>query len=183
MVGVPAVGVRSVFRGPSPTRCGKRIGSLPKRIGGWLPIIDDYSRFIPASRIFDNATTENAPTLLEEAIDACGTPEQILTDPDVQFYSRQDVKTEFTKFLERKHIQHIVTSKRRPTTTGKVERFHRSYEEEAWHYPSHLKYINHYNYERPHQALNLLKPTTRLVSRLNKAVSIIIHTGFLQNGL
>jgi hypothetical protein len=29
----------------------------------------------------------------------------------------------------------------------------------------------------------LLKPTTHLVNRLNKAASIIIHSGFLQNGL
>ncbi len=125
-----------------------------------ITYIDDYSRFIPASRIFDNATTENALEVLEKALDANGTPEQILTDQGVQFHTWQDGKTEFTKFLERKHIQHIVASKRRPTTTGKVERFHRSFEEEAWRYPSHLKYIQHYNYDRPHQALNYLTPAT-----------------------
>jgi transposase InsO family protein len=97
--------------------------------------------------------------VLEEAIDKYYTPQQILTDQGVQFYTwQEDGKTEFTKYLERRDIQHIVASKKRPTTIGKVERFHRSYEEEAWRYPSHGVCIQHYNYERPHQALNYLTP-------------------------
>lgn len=121
--------------------------------------LDDYSRFIPSSQVFENANTENALAVPEEAIDEHGTPKQILTDQGVQFYTwQEDGKTQFTKYLERKGIQHIVASKRRPTTIGKVERFHRSYEEEAWRYPNHGMYIQHYNYERPHQALNYSTP-------------------------
>ncbi|MCK4492293.1 MAG: integrase core domain-containing protein [Candidatus Altiarchaeales archaeon] len=60
--------------------------------------------------------------------------------------------------MEREGIQHIVASKRIPTTIGKVKRFHRSYEEEAWRYPNQGMYIQHYNYERPHQALNNSTP-------------------------
>jgi len=123
--------------------------------------IDDCSRFIPASSVFDNANTENALEVLKEALDDYGKPQQLLTDQGTQFYTWQEEgKTKFTKYLERRDIQHIVASKRRPTTTGKVERFHRSYDEEAWMHPSHQAYIDHYNYERPHQALNYLTPAT-----------------------
>lgn len=124
-----------------------------------ITYLDDYSRYITASQVFDHANTENALMVLEEALGQYQAPGQILTDQGVQFYTWQEGgKTQFTKYLERNSIQHIVASKRRPTTTGKVERFHRSYEEEAWRYPSHQDYIKHYNQERPHQALDYLTP-------------------------
>ena len=124
-----------------------------------ITYLDDCSRFIPASDVFDNANTENALDVLKQAIGDYDKPEQILTDRGVQFYTWQEGgKTKFTKYLERNKIQHIVASKRRPTTIGKVERFNGSYEREAWRYPNHQDYIHHYNYERPHQALNYLTP-------------------------
>jgi len=124
-----------------------------------ITYLDDYSRFIPGSEVFGNATSWNAIYLLQECIDRYGAPQQILTDQGVQFHTtQQGGKTKFRKFCERHSIQHIVASKRRPTTIGKVERFHRSYEEEAWRYSDHTEYIQHYNYERPHQALDYLTP-------------------------
>jgi transposase InsO family protein len=124
-----------------------------------ITFLDDHSRFIPGSRVYENATTGNCLQVLKQALDEFGKPNQILTDQGTQFHTwQEDGKTKFTKFLERKDIQHIVASKRRPTTIGKVERFHGSYENEAWRYPSHKEYIHHYNYERPHQALKYLTP-------------------------
>jgi len=123
-----------------------------------ITYLDDYSRFIPGCEIFENANTENSLSVLKQAIKDYGKPQQILTDQGVQFYTWQEGKTDFTKYLERKGIQHIVASKRRPTTIGKVERFNGSYEREAWRYPNLHQYIQHYNFERPHQALNYLTP-------------------------
>ncbi len=124
-----------------------------------ITYLDDYSRFIPASDVFDNANTENALDVLKQAMSEYGKPQQILTDQGVQFYTWQEGgKTQFTKYLERNEIQHIVASERRPTTIGKVERFNGSYEREAWQFSTHSKYIHHYNYERPHQALDYLTP-------------------------
>jgi len=124
-----------------------------------ITYLDDYSRFIPGCEIFENANTENSLSVLKQAIKDYGKPQQILTDQGVQFYTwQEDGKTDFTKYLERKGIQHIVASKRRPTTIGKVERFNGSYEREAWRYPSLHEYIKHYNYQRPHQALQYLTP-------------------------
>ena len=124
-----------------------------------ITFLDDHSRFIPGSTIHDHATADNAVNLFRVCVKKYGTPEQVLTDQGVQFHTLQeDGVTRFDKFCRRHEIQHIVASKRRPTTIGKVERFHRSYEEEAWRCPSHQEYIHHYNYERPHQALNYLTP-------------------------
>ena len=130
-----------------------------------ITFLDDYSRFIPGSQVFQNATTENALAALREALEY-GKPEQVLTDQGVQFYTWQDGKTAFTKYLERQGIQHIVASKRRPTTTGKVERFNGSYEQEAWRYPSHEAYIKHWNYERPHQGIGYLIPANLYFKQL-----------------
>jgi transposase InsO family protein len=124
-----------------------------------ITYLDDCSRFIPASDVFDNANTENALDVLKQAMSEYGKPQQILTDQGVQFYTWQEGgKTQLTKYLERNEIQHIVASKRRPTTIGKVERFNGSYEREAWRFSTHGKYIHHYNYELPHQALGYLTP-------------------------
>ena len=147
------------FQRTEPNQMWQADWKLTREDEWMITYLDDYSRFIPASEVFSNASTENALAVLEEALDAYGTPQQILTDQGVQFYTwQEDGKTKFTKYLERKDIRHIVASKRRPTTIGKVERFHRSYEQEAWRYPSHMEYIQHYNYERPHQALGYLTP-------------------------
>ena len=124
-----------------------------------LTFMDDYSRFIPGSKIFQDATSWNAMYLLQDCIDQYGPPKQILTDQGCQFYATEDeAKTKFTKLCERHNIQHIVASKRRPTTIGKVERFHGSYDREAWRHPSHDAYIHHWNYERPHQGIDYLMP-------------------------
>jgi transposase InsO family protein len=55
-------------------------------------------------------------------------------------------------------VQHIVASKRRPTTIGKVERFHRTYNEEAWRYRTLGAFLQYYNYRRIHQALDYQLP-------------------------
>jgi hypothetical protein len=51
-----------------------------------ITYIDDYSRFIPASKVFNNATTENALEVLKEAL-GFGLPQQLLTDQGTQFYT------------------------------------------------------------------------------------------------
>jgi len=124
-----------------------------------LTYLDDHSRFIPGSEISDDATSRNAIYLLQDCIDEYGAPKQILTDQGVQFHTTQEGgKTKFKKFCERHEIQHIVASKRRPTTIGKVERFHGSYVREAHLFPTHEAYIHHWNYERLHQGIGYLIP-------------------------
>lgn len=124
-----------------------------------ITYLDDYSRFIPASDVFENATAPNTIQVFKQAIGEYGKPQQVLTDQGTQFHTTQEEgTTEFDKFCRRNDIQHIVASKRRPTTIGKVERFHGSYEREAHLFKTHQDYIQHWNHIRPHQGIQYLKP-------------------------
>jgi len=98
--------------------------------------LDDHSRFIPRASINHNATTKHALKLLGKCGKKHGYPEQALTDQGTQFHHtvKEDKKhseSTFTQTLRELSAQHTVASKRQPTTTGKVERYHRTHEEEA----------------------------------------------------
>jgi len=128
-----------------------------------LTFLDDHSRFIPGGRIEQDATTEFALRLFKRCVKKYGLPEQVLTDQGTQFYcadkeGKRRGESEFTQVLRERGVQHIVASKRRPTTIGKVERFHRTYEEEAWRYRTLGAFLRYYNYERIHQALDYQIP-------------------------
>ena len=125
-----------------------------------ITFIDDHSRFITASNIFWSPNSENALATLVEATQDFGNPEQILTDRGTQFYNnRGNGKSEFSLFCSELGIEHIVASKRRPTTTGKVENFHGCYEKEAFRFSTHEKFIRYWNYKRPNGAINYKFPS------------------------
>jgi transposase InsO family protein len=128
-----------------------------------LTFLDDHSRFIPWARIEYDATTEFALRLFRKCGKKYGFPEQVLTDQGIQFYcaekeGKEHGESTFTQTLKELGVQHIVASKRRPTTIGKVERFHRTYEEESWRYKTLGAFLQYYNYGRPHQALDYQFP-------------------------
>jgi len=86
-----------------------------------------------------------------------------LTDQEPQFYcadkeGKEHGESVLTRTLKELGIQHIVASKRRPTTIGKVERFHRTYEEESWRFRTLGTFLRYYNYERLHRALDYQFP-------------------------
>ena len=124
-----------------------------------LTFLDDHSRYILASRIFADATAANAVAGLRAIGHRFGWPEQILTDRGVQFWnSRGEGLTKFGQFCADQGVQHIVCSKRRPTTIGKVENFHGCYDAEAWRFGSHGAYIHHWNWKRPNGAIGYKYP-------------------------
>jgi transposase InsO family protein len=123
-----------------------------------ISYLDDHSRFIPGSMIHHNPTAEHAIRLLEESIGLFGKPDQILTDRGTQFYPARGGRSEFTEYCSGNGIMHIVTSVRRPSTIGKIEAFHKAYENEAWMFNSHRGFIKYWNYERPHQGIGYLYP-------------------------
>jgi transposase InsO family protein len=128
-----------------------------------LTFLDDHSRFVPGARIEHDATTDFALKLFKKCGKKYGFPEQVLTDQGTQFYcadkeGKKQGESEFTQTLRELGVQHIVASKRRPTTIGKVERFHRTYNEEAWRHRTLGAFLRYYNYGRPHQALDYQFP-------------------------
>lgn len=103
-----------------------------------------------------------------------GVPEQILTDNGKVFtgrFNHPPVEVLFDAICRRNGIEHLLTQPRSPTTTGKIERFHRSLRAEfgtglvfdtlqdAQHELD--QWVEHDNRDRPHQSLAMATPAAR----------------------
>ena len=62
-----------------------------------------------------------------------GVPQEVLTDNGKVFTGRfgaKDTEVLFDRICRENGIDHLLTAPRRPTTTGKIERFHRTLRQE-----------------------------------------------------
>jgi len=125
----------------------------------WLiTILDDHSRYVTASQIFNEGTAENVIWLLDQAVHEYNKPREILTDHGSQFWSVRKGESSFDTYCEQHGIKHILGGIGKPTTQGKIERWFRTYDQEHTRFPLHRKFIQYYNYERPHMSLNYKTP-------------------------
>ncbi|MBI4181697.1 MAG: transposase [Candidatus Aenigmarchaeota archaeon] len=116
---------------------------------------DDASRFILAGLECDEATTENARTVVLAAKAAAQEYASFLrelnTDKGSQFYANIQDKygvravSEFEQFLEKEGITHIPSRRRHPQTNGKEERWFRTYEERRKEFSTLEAFIAWYN--------------------------------------
>jgi transposase InsO family protein len=136
--------------------------------------IDDHSRFVVCAGVMVRATSRAVCGHFAEAMRRHGVPQEILTDNGKVFTGRfgvKDIEVLFDRICRENGIDHLLTAPRSPTTTGKIERFHRTLRAEfltgrifgdlreaqraldAW--------VGIYNTERPHQALGMATPASR----------------------
>jgi len=125
-----------------------------------VTILDDHSRFITGCDYYDNVpTTDDVIKLIKKAIKMYGPPREILTDHGAQFYANKgDGVSSFDLWLDEKRIKHILAGVRKPTTIGKVERWHRTMKDELISRVQDLKefkmklqdFVRYYNFKRPH---------------------------------
>jgi transposase InsO family protein len=136
--------------------------------------VDDHSRFCVSARLMVKERTQAVCDALELALASHGVPEQILTDNGKVFtgrYNNPPTEVLFDRICRVNGIEHLLTKPRSPTTTGKIERFHRSLRTEfltdttfetlaaaqqrldAW--------VTTYNTDRPHQSLDMHTPAER----------------------
>jgi hypothetical protein len=115
---------------------------------------------------------------LRAALAAYGVPHQLLTDNGKVFTGRfhhPPVEVLFDAICRENGIEHLLTQPRSPTTTGKIERFHRSLRAEflSTQRPfTNLKaaqqaldeWVDYYNNTRPHQALEMATPAERFAA-------------------
>ena len=109
-----------------------------------------------------------------EAMKAHGIPDQILTDNGKVFTGRFGPgrsEVLFDRICRENGIRHLLTAPRSPTTTGKVERFHKTLKkdflagkvfesvEEAQEAID--GWVVEYNTERPHQGIGMVPPIRR----------------------
>jgi hypothetical protein len=108
--------------------------------------------------------------VLRVALAGYGTPEEILTDNGSQYVTWRG-KSAFAKELEKRGIRQVVAAPRHPQTLGKIERFWGTLWRECVQSAVFVDlgdaqrrigwFIDHYNFQRPHQGIDGLAPADR----------------------
>jgi transposase InsO family protein len=138
--------------------------------------VDDHSRYCVCARMVARATARPVVAAVRQALDAHGVPSQILTDNGKVFTARFGTgpgPVLFDQTCTANGISHLLTEPYSPTTTGKVERFHRTLRKEFFG-PNDYRFatiaeaqealdswVHGYNHDRPHQSLGDRPPVER----------------------
>ena len=136
-----------------------------------ITFIDDYSRFILLSRFVVEPSMKEVIKCLIAVIKDYGVMERIICDKGSQFVSWHSF-TEFENRLCDFDIELIASGPAKPQNQGKIERWHRTYREEhlvkfgKYNSLAHAqletnRFVDYYNYERPHQGIGGLFPADR----------------------
>lgn len=136
--------------------------------------VDDHSRFCVAAGLMRRATSKAVCAVFAASLKRYGVPDEILTDNGKVFTCRlgpHPGEVLFDRICRENGISHRHTGIRSPTTTGKIERFHQSLRKEflADRSFTSLKvaqaaldaWVDDYNQQRPHQALEMHTPASR----------------------
>jgi hypothetical protein len=136
--------------------------------------IDDHSRFVVCAGVMARATSRAVCTHFARAMRRHGVPQEVLTDNGKVFTGRfgaKDTEVLFDRICRENGIDHLLTAPRRPTTTGKIERFHRTmrqefltgrvFEDLAAAQDELDAWVGSYNTQRPHSALDMATPADR----------------------
>jgi transposase InsO family protein len=136
--------------------------------------IDDHSRFCVLARLLERATARPVCDALRAALARHGAPQAILTDNGKVFTARFGPgpgPVLFDRVCHDNGIRHLLTAPYSPTTTGKVERLHKTMRREF--FDRHLfdtieqaqaaldAWVVHYNTARPHQGIGDRPPADR----------------------
>jgi transposase InsO family protein len=136
--------------------------------------IDDHSRFCVIAKLVMRATARPVCDALVEGFTRHGTPESILTDNGRVFTAKATNKASmvlFDRICHHNGVKHILTAPYSPTTTGKVERLHRTMRKEFFNLHTFDtieatqaaldEWVVGYNTEREHQSIGDVAPIKR----------------------
>src|SRR3954452_8376673 len=136
--------------------------------------VDDHSRFCISARLMPRERTQAVCDGLAWAMREHGVPQQILTDNGKVFTGRfhhPPVEVLFDRICRENGVEHLLTQPRSPTTTGKVERFHRTLRTEfdttqvfrtlTTAQAALDEWVSYYNTQRPHYSLGDATPDSR----------------------
>jgi transposase InsO family protein len=137
--------------------------------------IDDHSRFVVIADVVAQPTGRAVCEAFTAAVRRYGVPFEVLSDNGKQFTGRhirpQPVEVLFERVCRENGINQRLTKPRSPTTTGKVERFHKTLREEFLDHVTPFEslaaaqlsidgWVSAYNHQRPHQGLNMATPAS-----------------------
>lgn len=140
--------------------------------------IDDHSRFMVCAGIMTRAIGRQVCGHFAATLERYGAPEEVLTDNGKVFTNRFGLTPSevlFDRICRDNGIVHRLTAPFSPTTTGKIERFHRTLREDFLTpkvFPSLDvaqraldTWINDYNTDRPHAGADGEPPVERFQKR------------------
>jgi len=137
--------------------------------------IDDHSRFVVSAAVLAVPSGRAVADAFTAAMRTYGVPSEVLTDNGKQFTGRFTKPRPAEVLFERVCREHGITAKLTgpysPTTTGKVERWHRTLRRELLDdcgpfadLPSAQAaisaWVHAYNHARPHQSLDMATPAS-----------------------
>src|SRR5438270_1398340 len=136
--------------------------------------VDDHSRYCVSARLMARERTQSVCDGFSSALNTYGLPAQVLTDNGKVFtgrFAQPPVEVLFDRICRENGVDHILTQPRSPTTTGKIERFHRTLRVEfntrqvfrnlQIAQEALDEWVTYYNTQRPHQALEDGTPESR----------------------
>ncbi len=138
--------------------------------------IDDHSRYCVIACLVTRATGRAVCAAFAAALTRFGVPAEVLSDNGKQFTGRftrpRPSEVLFERICRENGITTRLTRPRTPTTTGKIERWHKTLREEFLatcdsfvslaHAQAELDaWVGYYNRERPHQSLGMNTPASR----------------------
>lgn len=136
--------------------------------------IDDHSRFIVCAGLMRRENARSVCAHFAEAMRIHGVPEEILTDNGKVFtgrFGKNNPEVLFDRICRENGITHLLTAPRSPTTTGKIERWHKTLRLEFLMSKVFADFddaqaqldafVAEYNNNRPHDALDMRPPVSR----------------------
>jgi transposase InsO family protein len=154
------------------------VGGVPLADGRQCKLvtgIDDHSRFVVIAAVVAVPSGRAVCATFTAAMRRYGVPSEVLTDNGKQFTGRhtrpQPVEVLFEQICRDNGITARLTKPRSPTTTGKIERFHKTFREEFLDHVAPFEsltaaqeaidgWVASYNHHRPHQALDMATPAS-----------------------
>jgi len=152
---------------------------------GWYylsTVLDDYSRYILAWKLTTTMGTDDVKETLEMALNKTGLKQikvkhrpRLLSDNGPCFISGV-----LKDYLRQNMIDHIRGAPYHPMTQGKIERYHRSMKNVVllrnYYYPWELEqaiaaFVEYYNHQRYHEALDNLVPADVYFGREKEVLS------------
>ena len=143
-----------------------------------ISVLDGYSRYILHHELKTSMTELDVEITLEKAHEKYpGEKPRVISDNGSQYISK-----DFQIYLKTVGMQHVRTSPRYPQSNGKIERYHRSIEEECLRSKSLInlddareqiaEYVYHYNNHRLHSSLFYLRPVDFLNGNVQELIDI-----------
>ena len=158
----------------------------------FVAFLDDHSRYVVTYGLHASNSGAFVIEAVRAGIGQYGPPEEILTDHGPQYDTWRGTSA-FTRELEKQGVKHILGRPRHPQTTGKIERFWGTLWSECLERAVFVDledarkriglFIDHYNFQRPHQGIDGLAPAERFfgaASEVKKALAARVAANALE---